>query len=141
MPVTGAGIPITTLRMVLIALRACRLSEAVFVYDNTSHVVNRKSGDSAQRCRVSRNGAPQAGRRKGDGRRAGACRCRSLFPRRPSPPVPSGGPRHSTANAVSGGIPCILGRTSPWRTATALLWPPARAGSAGPCRGTARCSN
>ena len=42
--------------------------------------------------RHKRNGAPQAGRRKGDGRRAGACRCRSLFPRRPSPPVPSGAP-------------------------------------------------
>ena len=69
-------------------------------------------GDSAQRCRVSRNGVPQAGRRKGAGRRAGACRCWSLFPRRPSPPVPSGGPRHSAANAVSSGTPCILGRTS-----------------------------
>ena len=41
MPIAGAGIPITTLRMVLIALRACRLSEAVFVYDNTSYPANR----------------------------------------------------------------------------------------------------
>ena len=70
-------------------------------------------GDSAQRCRVSRNGVPQAGGRKGDGRRGKRLRQRHAPPRRPSPPpVPSGGPHHSAANAVSCGIPCILGRTS-----------------------------
>ena len=43
MPVTGAGIPITTLRMVLIALRACRLSEAVKDPDHTPYLANRTS--------------------------------------------------------------------------------------------------
>ena len=52
---------------------------------------------------------PPEGTGGGDGRRGGACRCRSLFPRRPSPPVPSGRPHHSAANAVSSGIPCLLG--------------------------------
>ncbi len=45
MPVTGAGIPITTLRMVLIALRACRLSEAVkppLIIHRTPQIANRE---------------------------------------------------------------------------------------------------
>ena len=35
--------PVTTLRMVLTALRACRLSEAVYVSGYKSHLANRKS--------------------------------------------------------------------------------------------------
>ncbi len=116
MPVTGAGIPITTLRMVLIALRACRLSEAVkdpLIIHRTSQIVNRKS--QIVNREIPLNAAAFRGMvglhpellevpppvaaewcgvtaKKDYGRRAGACRCRNLFPRRPSPPVPSGGP-------------------------------------------------
>ena len=67
-------------------LRGCKGPRS-YTVPRKSQIAPRKSGDSAHRWRVSRNGAPQAGRRRGDGRRAGACRCRSLFPRRPSPPL------------------------------------------------------
>ena len=113
MPVTGAGIPITTLRMVLIALRACRLSEAVKDPDHTPYLANRKSQIANREIPL--NAAAFRGMvglhpellevpppvaaewcgvtaKKDYGRRAGACRCRSLFPRRPSPPFSSGSP-------------------------------------------------
>ena len=55
------------------------------------------------------------GEKRGDGRRVRTCRCRSLFPRRPSPPVPSGGPHHSAANEVSkrNPLPIPTGPTIP----------------------------
>ena len=58
-------------------------------------------GDSAQRWRVARNGAPQAGRRRGRWAAAGGVPLPDSFPSPPISPVPSGGPHHSAANAVS----------------------------------------
>ena len=58
-------------------------------------------GDSAQRWRVARNGAPQAGRRRGRWAAAGGVPLPDSFPSPPISPVPSGEPHHSAANAVS----------------------------------------
>ena len=114
--------PETEDRMVLIALRACRLSEAVKDPDYTPYLANRKSHLANWVILLPAGAFRGMGRRKrgeegGDGRRAGAYRCRSLSPRRPSPPVPSGRPHHSAANAVSERNPLpVLADPWPQRT-------------------------
>ena len=110
-------------------LRGCKGPRS-YTVPRKSQIAPRKSGDSAQRWRVSRNGAPQAGEKKGRWAAGWGVPLPEPFPsppispcslRRPPPfrceRSEQRNPLHSrqdlaAANAVSGGIPCILGRTS-----------------------------
>ena len=104
MPVTGAGIPTTTLRMVLIALRACRLSEAVKAPDHTPYLANRKSHPANREIPLTAGAFRGMVRRKrgeegGDGRRVTVFVLHRIAlaqeqvpprrPHRPSPCIPS----------------------------------------------------
>ena len=63
------------------------------------------------------------GEEGGDGRRGKRLRQRHVPTRRPSPPVPSGGPHHSAANAVSkrNPLPIPAGPTIPQNFARKIL--------------------